>query len=284
MDFKKIASSIFGYTPSNRYDFDILTNINTIENVNNNEQKIYTNLNSNLDFIKTVYNTLINSDIVIRNFTLNARNKQYDAFILYVDGLVDTNIMNDFVLKPLMLRTTSNLYDKDQNKVTEDTVLNNAVVKRIKKFNIVDYLKKCLMPQNSVNTIDTFSKVYEGVNSGNCVLFIDTINQAFDIEVKGFKQRSINSPTNEVVIKGSQEAFVESLRTNTSILRRIINNENLIIENMEVGKITKTRCGLCYMQNVTNADLVAEVKYRINNLAIDSLVSSRRTWTTYFRW
>ncbi|MBR3254749.1 MAG: spore germination protein [Clostridia bacterium] len=277
MDFKKIASSIFGYTPSNRYDFDILTNINTIENVNNNEQKIYTNLNSNLDFIKTVYNTLINSDIVIRNFTLNARNKQYDAFILYVDGLVDTNIMNDFVLKPLMLRTTSNLYDKDQNKVTEDTVLNNAVVKRIKKFNIVDYLKKCLMPQNSVNTIDTFSKVYEGVNSGNCVLFIDTINQAFDIEVKGFKQRSINSPTNEVVIKGSQEAFVESLRTNTSILRRIINNENLIIENMEVGKITKTRCGLCYMQNVTNADLVAEVKYRINNLAIDSLVSSRRT-------
>lgn len=277
MDFKKIASSIFGYTPSNRYDFDILTNINTIENVNNNEQKIYTNLNSNLDFIKTVYNTLINSDIVIRNFTLNARNKQYDAFILYVDGLVDTNIMNDFVLKPLMLRTTSNLYDKDQNKVTEDTVLNNAVVKRIKKFNIVDYLKKCLIPQNSVNTIDTFSKVYEGVNSGNCVLFIDTINQAFDIEVKGFKQRSINSPTNEVVIKGSQEAFVESLRTNTSILRRIINNENLIIENMEVGKITKTRCGLCYMQNVTNADLVAEVKYRINNLAIDSLVSSRRT-------
>ena len=196
---------------------------------------------------------------------------------MYVDGLVDTNIMNDFVLKPLMLRTTSNLYDKDQNKVTEDTVLNNAVVKRIKKFNIVDYLKKCLMPQNSVNTIDTFSKVYEGVNSGNCVLFIDTINQAFDIEVKGFKQRSINSPTNEVVIKGSQEAFVESLRTNTSILRRIINNENLIIENMEVGKITKTRCGLCYMQNVTNADLVAEVKYRINNLAIDSLVSSRRT-------
>lgn len=284
MDFKKIASSIFGYTPSNRYDFDILTNINTIENVNNNGQKIYTNLNSNLDFIKTVYNTLINSDIVIRNFTLNARNKQYDAFILYVDGLVDTNIMNDFVLKPLMLRTTSNLYDKDQNKVTEDTVLNNAVVKRIKKFNIVDYLKKCLIPQNSVNTIDTFSKVYEGVNSGNCVLFIDTINQAFDIEVKGFKQRSINSPTNEVVIKGSQEAFVESLRTNTSILRRIINNENLIIENMEVGKITKTRCGLCYMQNVTNADLVAEVKYRINNLAIDSLVSSRRTWTTYFRW
>ena len=109
---------------------------------------------------------------------------------------------------------------------------------------------------------------------GNCILFVDTLNLAFDIEVKGFKQRSIDTPNNEIVIKGPHEAFVENIRTNTALIRKIVNNENLIIENLEVGKITKTKCAVCYMQNITNYDLVNEVKYRLNNLEIDSLLSS----------
>lgn len=109
---------------------------------------------------------------------------------------------------------------------------------------------------------------------GNCILFVDTLNLAFDIEVKGFKQRSVDTPNNEIVIKGPHEAFVENIRTNTSLIRRIVNNEDLIIENLEVGKITKTKCAICYMQNITNSDLVNEVKYRLNNLEIDSLLSS----------
>lgn len=109
---------------------------------------------------------------------------------------------------------------------------------------------------------------------GNCALFVDTLNLAFDIEVKGFKQRSIDTPNNEIVIKGPHEAFVENIRTNTSLIRRIVNNENLIIENLEVGKITKTKCAVCYMKDITNSDLVNEVKYRLNNLEIDSLLSA----------
>ena len=65
---------------------------------------------------------------------------------------------------------------------------------------------------------------------GNCVLFVETLDIAFDIDVKGFKQRSVDTPNNEIVIKGPHEAFVENLRTNTSLIRRIVNNENLIIE------------------------------------------------------
>ena len=280
MNFKNILGSLFTYTPKESYEFDIIEhNIGQNDNNSSNdnlENKIITSsLAQNLDFVKTAYNTFINSDIVIREFTLNARNKQYNAFLLYVDGLVDSNIMNDFVLKPLMLRNESNLYDKNQTHVISSTVKNNVTIKKIKKFNISDYLFNCLMPQNSVKKVSTFEKAFSGVNSGNCALFIDTLDVCFDIEVKGFKQRSIDSPNNEVVIKGSQEAFVENIRTNTSILRRIINNENLIIENIDVGKITKTKCGICYMQNITNADLVAEVKYRINNLGIDSITTSR---------
>ena len=106
---------------------------------------------------------------------------------------------------------------------------------------------------------------------GNCVLFVETLDIAFDIDVKGFKQRSISKPENEIVIKGSHEAFVENLRTNTSLLRRLTNNENLVIENTKVGKITQTNCADCYMKTLANDDLIAEVKYRINNLEIEYL-------------
>ena len=118
------------------------------------------------------------------------------------------------------------------------------------------------------------NKQYLASIRGNCALFIDTLSIAFDIEVKGFNKRTIDKPSNEIIIKGPHEAFVENIRTNTSMLRRIINNENLIIENVEVGNITKTKCAICYMQDIANPDLVSEVKYRLNNLEIDSLLSS----------
>ena len=173
-----------------------------------------------------------------------------------------------------MLRNKNNLYDGTQNKIISEAVANNITVRKVKKFDLSNYLMGCLMPQNAVKEVTDFDQAASGINSGNCALFVDTLSTAFDIEVKGFKQRSVDSPNNEIVIKGPHEAFVENIRTNTSLIRRIVNNENLIIENLEVGKITKTKCAVCYMKNITNSDLVNEVKYRLNNLDIDSLLSA----------
>lgn len=224
--------------------------------------------------MRTKYNLLINSDVILREFTINARGKQYNAFLVYIDGMVDSEIMDKFILEPLMLRNKNNLFDGTQTKVISEAVANNITVRKVKKFNLSNYLMGCLMPQNAVKEVTDFDEVANGINSGNCALFVDTLNLAFDIEVKGFKQRSIDTPNNEVVIKGPHEAFVENIRTNTSLIRRIVNNENLIIENLEVGKITKTKCAVCYIKNITNTDLINEVKYRLNNLEVDSLLSA----------
>ena len=112
------------------------------------------------------------------------------------------------------------------------------------------------------------------MNSGDCVLFVDTLSVAFSIDVKGFDARSIESPKNEIVVRGAQEAFVEKLRTNTSILRRIINTPDLIIENSTVGNASKTKVAICYMKNIANSSLVSEVRYRLSNLDVDYVISS----------
>ena len=282
MKIKDFINNAFGYTPKEIYQFTLPTDSEnpestTIQNSKKTPEKqqdVFPNISENLKYVKTKYNTLINSDIIVREFILNARDKQYSAFLLYIDGMVDSQILNDFVLEPLMLRNRNNLFNDAQNRVISKSDTNNVTIKKVKKFNLADYIENCLIPQNSLKQQNSFDDIFAGINSGNCVLFVDTLSVGFDIDVKGFKQRSISQPENEIVIKGPHEAFVENLRTNTSLLRRFTNNENLTIENIKVGKITKTNCAVCYIQNITNDDLVAEAKYRLNNLEIDSLLSA----------
>lgn len=218
---------------------------------------------------------MINSDINIREFTLVAKNKNYKAFLLYIDGMIDSKTINDFVLEPLMLRNKSNTCLSDNKKDFSIAIASNiSIKKRAKNFDLEDFIYNSLIPQNSISKETEFSKIISDVNSGNCVLFIDTLSIAFSIDVKGFKARSVSTPNNEIVVRGSQEAFVESIRVNTSLIRRIINNENLVIENTDVGKVTRTKVAICYMKNIANDNLIAEVKYRINNLLVDSVISS----------
>ena len=159
-------------------------------------------------------------------------------------------------------------------------ITNNGIkIRKIKKFNLEDYIFNKLVPQNSIKKASEFSDVITSINMGDCALFIDTLKVAFTIDVKGFESRGVDTPKNEVVVRGSQEAFVEKLRTNTSILRRIINSSELIIEQSSAGKISKTNIAICYMKNIANPNLVAEVKYRLNNIDIDYVISSRSTRT-----
>lgn len=285
MSFKDFVNQVFQYQPDNNYAFSIgnkkaNTNLDQVDLMQNKfendlkSQNIFFSIKSNIETVSTVYNTLINSDIVLRNFTLNARGKQFDAFLLYIDGMIDVKAVNDFVLESLMLRNSANTFNGPENRVIEEFENNNVIIRKVKRFDLSEYIYNSLIPENSVKKCTIFDEIISGVNSGNCALFVDTINIAYDIDVKGFQQRSIDSPNNEVIIKGPQESFVENIRTNTSQLRRITNNENLIIENLTVGNINQTKCAVCYMQNITNNDLVSEVKFRINNLSVDTLLSS----------
>lgn len=240
-------------------------------------QKIFTEIDKNLDFLKYKYNALICNDVIIREFSLLAQNIEYKAFVMYIDGMVDSPVINEFILSPLMMRNRANIFDDKQKKFVSEEKIDNVTLKNFKKSkekNLVDFIYNSLIPQNSVDKVTDFSDVYSAINMGNCMLFVDSLDTAFNLDVKGFKQRNIDSPSNEVVVRGSQEAFVENIRTNTSMIRRLVNNENLVMETLTVGQITKTQVSIGYIKSLANEDLVAEVRYRINNLSVDYLISS----------
>lgn len=172
MDFKNLFNSIFGYTPPVDYDFSLPEDGPVTKETNevlpNQEEKkvsVFPSLSVNMEYMKIKYNLLINSDIILREFTINARGKQYNAFLVYIDGMVNSEIMDKFILEPLMLRNKSNLYDGGQSKVISEAVANNITVRKVKKFDLSNYLMGCLMPQNAVKEVKDFDEVASGINS-----------------------------------------------------------------------------------------------------------------------
>ena len=132
---KNILSSIFLYKePLNNYEFSISESHNennTNESIYNeplpdksDEQTIYSSLDINIDYIKAKYNALINSDIILREFKLNIKGKQYNALLLFIDGMINSNSINDFILKPLMP-----IKENNSNKKSIG-VINNVTVKK----------------------------------------------------------------------------------------------------------------------------------------------------------
>ena len=207
--------SFFSYNPTQSYSFSLpetpdenIKNGNTPEtsaipsenSKENGSKKIFESLDVNLEFLKVKYNTLINSDIVIREFNVTIKGKEYKAFLIYIDGMIDSKMINDFILKPLMLNSGSRLQNKNDDKAISVAIASNISVKRVKKINLSDYIYNCLIPQNTITKKTEFCEIISDINSGNCGLFIDTLNTAFSIEVKGFKSRAVSEPNNEVVV------------------------------------------------------------------------------------
>lgn len=264
-----IISKLFEYKPPKEYNFVIPNTSNNIVDEDTEIVEIYPSLAVNLEYLKSKYNLILNSDINVRKFTLSIKSKEFFSAIIYIDGIVDNNSINESILSPLLLRNSITMQPTKTVAISKD-----ISVKKVRKFDLEDFLYNSLIPQNSVSKVKNFKELTQKLNSGFCILLVDTLNIAFCIETKKLPGRNIEATKNESVIQGPQEAFVENIRNNTGLIRKIINNENLVMESFEIGKVTNTQVVVCYMKNITNDDLVAEVKYRIQNLDIDYITST----------
>ena len=259
MNIKKM----FEYKPNKNRNFILSLSPNNLPEDTKKKIAISNDINKNFEYLKVKYNLLINSDITTREFEINIANKSFKSLLIFIDGMTNSDSINNNILKPLMLKETIKMNPSKSVK------LNN-----VQKFDLESFLLNRLISQNVVEVSKDFKDCFEKINSGFVALFVDTLNIAICIEVKDIKSRTISTPQAESVVRGPQASFIENLRTNTSQIRKIINNENLIIENTKVGEITSTNVSICYMKNITNDSLVSEVKFRLNNIKIDTLTSS----------
>lgn len=229
MNFKNILNNLFSYKPSQNQEFIIPNSPNNISyNSKNQKEKISTDYDKNIAYLNVKYNLLINSDINTREFEIEISDKKFRACLIFIDGMVKSESLNLSVLSPLLLKNSIRMNNIKKPKFN-----------KAQKFDLKSFLIKNLIPQNTIKIEEYFDSTIEKINSGFSALFVETLNIAFCIEAKDIQGRSITEPQTESVIRGPHAAFIENIRTNTSLIRKIINNENLIIESISIGEITR---------------------------------------------
>ena len=168
--------------------------------------------------------------------------------------MTDREVINNYILKPLMVNSIMPLKDTAES--------------------LEDYIVRQLMPHCQVSINKAYKKAVEEVNFGGCALFVDGLAVCFTADVKGWDHRGIEKPNNEIIIKGPQEAFNEVLRTNSAQIRKRLKDEDLIVEDVLVGKVSRTPCSIMYIKDVVNEALVAEIRRRLEGIRVDYLLDA----------
>jgi len=219
--------------------------------LNNNVSK---DIGLNKKIMMTTYAMPKNSDLLHREFNITVKDKTLKAFLVYIDGMTDRAVISNNILQPLML--LSNLEIKEEVKDIGEFIFNR------------------LLPFNSIKTVKDYKEVISNVNYGGCAIFVEGVEYAFMADTKFWDHRGINAPKSETVIRGPQEAFNEQIRANTALLRKILKDKDLMIQNVTIGKRSNTPCAVMYIKDIANDSLVREVLKRVKSIKVDYIFDS----------
>lgn len=210
-----------------------------------------------LDNEKYIKQTLGESvDIVIRYLVIPAFNN-CRAFILYVDGLIGTNEIDDIILRPLM--------GSLQFPMQKNFIASAGPIRALKELGV---------HASSVKEYKEWSEILDSVLSGDTALFIESCDTAVIAATRGFQSRSVSEPVAETEVRASRDGFIESIRTNTSLIRRRIKDYSLRIEPMKIGERTKTDIAIVYIDNLVDKGILGELKSRLERIKVDSILES----------
>ncbi len=189
------------------------------------------------------------SDITVQPITLNQNGITMSLFC--VDGLTDAELVDETILESLL-----------QDRFIKEFKTERAVI---------DYLLNQGVYHVFLNEEDDYQVLLRNVLSGMLALIFDGEQTAIVYDVKSFEKRSVSEPEEEGVIKGAKDSFIESMRTNTALIRRRIRSEYLVMESLNAGTVSKTDMTLCYISNIANMDTVNKIREKLKAIDIDNI-------------
>lgn len=181
-----------------------------------------------------------------------ARELHCGDFLLYayaVDGMVSGSEMSDYIVKPI----SENLRGSTMQELY-DAALGGAVY-------------------NSVaDACDSLQAVSGKLVGGFCVVLFPG-SGAIAFEIKSGTRRTPSPPEVENTVKGPKDAFVETVRINTSLVRRHLRTPELRFTGLTVGRRSLTHVSIAWISGITSPELVGRMEERIKAIDIDGLLS-----------
>lgn len=166
-----------------------------------------------------------------------------------IDGLIASGDASDYILKPII-----------QN-------LNADTMESLYSCAMDGYIYNCVAsPCKDLD--DLALKLVNGF----CVILFPSVG-AIGFEVKTPDKRGPSAPEVENTVKGAKDAFVETVRSNTSYIRRHLRSPDLRIYETQVGRRSLTNVSVVWLEGITDPELVENMKQRLTQIDIDGLLS-----------
>ncbi len=171
-----------------------------------------------------------------------------ELYAYFIDGLVASSFIADYIYKPISRDLPENVSDA-YNAALRGAIY-NAVARPCKDLD------------------DVASKIVNGF----CVVLFPGVG-AIAFEVRTGVSRTPQAPDVENTVKGPKDAFVETIRINSSLIRRHLRTPDLRLYGTTVGKRSLTNVAVVWIEGITNPELVEKMKQRLASIDIDGFLS-----------
>ncbi|WP_162848471.1 spore germination protein [Paenibacillus nanensis] len=207
-------------------------------------QKLSGKLDQDIGVLRQLYAN--GADIVFRPFKLV---NGAELAMVYVDGMTNIQEIDASLVRPLKQRTS------DDTPAEWPSIL----------------MEVTLEPSQSIMTIEEAS---DHIAEGSTLLLMNGQSTAYIFNLPKWESRSVDEPEAESVIRGPREGFVETLRTNTVMLRRRLQSPAFKLKELKIGRYTKTTCAIAYMEGIVDPGLVAEMEERLKRIDVDAVADN----------
>lgn len=174
--------------------------------------------------------------------------------LCWLDGLVSGTAVAEEIIRPLTQAGRSPQVKSQQQ--------------------CLDYILLGAAYSYSAKERSTMDELVNDLSHGSCAVILDGINRAVTFEARSSNVRSISEPTLEKSLKGGKDSFVETLRTNTALVRRRICSPKLKLVESSVGRKSKTRLSIMFMEGIADPATVEELARRLDRLDVDALLAT----------
>lgn len=195
------------------------------------------NIEENKQSLRVLFNHT--SDLVLYEFKVLSNKK---ALVCYLNGTIDEPSLNEHLLKPL-------IKDLKSIKDIRSTIYISATLE-------IKGLNEAIIP----------------LGDGSVILFLDGLDIAYVFNLGQWPKRQVEKPSNEMVIRGPKECFVEDIVVNKTLIRRKIKNNKLVFEDYILGEQTNTSVSIVYIVDIVKPEVLREVKVKLDKIKIDKIL------------
>ena len=173
-------------------------------------ERLASELAENLEAFRALFHAPENCDFVVRELAPHG----VRMAALYIDGMANRRNLEDMVLRPLMnMRPFGGMAPEGRSAALAAQVL----------------------PTGTGKLESGVRKIADFVLDGNCAVLCDGCAQAVLAEMPGFASRAVDQPPIESAAFAPHEAFNETIRTNLTLLHRILRTPDFVTEILEIG-------------------------------------------------